>query len=126
LSLRRHHRKEYLDAAFKGCWEGASQKWLLVDMHVLPQWTNEHLLPPQIDDKRGEPEITPHQIALVKWVTELCQAGLWACHYAKEFTLQRIRPLGRREKLAYRCSRLANPTREPAESKILNYLIADV
>jgi hypothetical protein len=53
LSLCRHHRKEYLDAIFKGCWKGASQKWFLVDMDVIPLWTNKHLLLPQIDDKRG-------------------------------------------------------------------------
>jgi hypothetical protein len=53
LSLRRHRRKEYLNATFKGYWKGASQKWFLVDMHILPQWTNKHLFPPQIDDKRG-------------------------------------------------------------------------
>jgi hypothetical protein len=37
LSLRRHHQKEYLDATFRGSWKGASHKWFLVDMHVLPQ-----------------------------------------------------------------------------------------
>jgi hypothetical protein len=59
MSLRRHRQKEYLDATFKGCWKGASQKWFLVEMHVLLQWTNKHLLLPQIDDKQGELEITP-------------------------------------------------------------------
>jgi hypothetical protein len=33
--------------------------------------------------------------ALVKRVAELREAGLKAGHYAKEFTIQRIRPLGR-------------------------------
>jgi hypothetical protein len=56
-------------------------------MHVLPQWTNKNLLPPQIDDKQGEPEITPCLVALAKRVTELYHTDLQACHYAEEFTL---------------------------------------
>jgi hypothetical protein len=88
-------------------------------MHVLPQWMNKHLLLPLIGDKRGEPEMTSRLVALVKRVTELYQAGLRACHYAKEFTPRRICPLGRREKLAYECSRSAEPTCEPVDSKIL-------
>jgi hypothetical protein len=42
--------------------------------------------------------MTSRLVALVKRVTELYQAGLRACHYAKEFTPRRICPLGRREK----------------------------
>jgi hypothetical protein len=45
----------------------------------------------------------PHLKALVKWVTERHQTGLEVCHYAKEFMLRRIPPLGRREKLAFDC-----------------------
>jgi hypothetical protein len=70
MSLCHHHWKEYLDATFKGSWKGDSWKWFLVDMHVLPQWMNKHLLPPQIEDKWGEPEMTPCLAALVKWVTD--------------------------------------------------------
>jgi hypothetical protein len=64
-------------------------------MHILPQWMNKHLLPPQIEEKWGEHEMTPHLAALVKRVSELRQAGLQACHCAEEFTLQWIRPLDR-------------------------------
>jgi hypothetical protein len=28
-------------------------------MYVQPQWVNMHLLPPLIDNKRGEPKMTP-------------------------------------------------------------------
>jgi hypothetical protein len=126
LSLRRHHRKEYLDATFKGNWKGASRKWFLVDMHVLPQWTNKHLLPPQIEDKRGEPEMTPRLATLVKRVTELRQADLRPCHYTEEFTLRQIRPLDHQEKLAYECPWLTDPTHELADGKILISFVADV
>jgi hypothetical protein len=45
-------------------------------MHVQPQWANRHLLLPQIENKRGEPKMTPRLAALVKWVTELrCSAA---------------------------------------------------
>jgi hypothetical protein len=68
---------------------------------------NKHLLPLQIKDKQGEPEMTPSLAVLVKRVTELYQAGLRVCHCAKEFTLWRIHPLGCQEKLAYECPRIA-------------------
>jgi hypothetical protein len=55
LSLCSHRRKDYLDATFKGCWKGASQKWFLVDMCVPPQWVNKHLLLPHIDDSPPSP-----------------------------------------------------------------------
>jgi hypothetical protein len=45
------------------------------------------MLPLLIDNKRGEPEMTPRLAALVKRVAELCDAGLEACHCAEEFTL---------------------------------------
>jgi hypothetical protein len=61
-----------------------------------------------------------HLKALVKRVIELHEARLKACHCDKEFTLQWIRPLGRREKLAFECPRFADPTRDPPASKILN------
>jgi hypothetical protein len=70
--------------------------------------------------------MTPRRAALVKRVTELHQADLWAGHYAKEFTLQWIRSLGRQEKLAYECSRLDDSISELAEGKVSNYLVADV
>jgi hypothetical protein len=95
-------------------------------MHTDPQWTNKHLLPPPIDDKRREPEMTPHLQALVDQVTKLRQASLQACHCAEEFTLRRIHPLNHREKLAYERPWLADPTHEPAAAKILNSFIADI
>jgi hypothetical protein len=81
-----------------------------------------HLLPPLIDNKRGEPKMTPRLAALVKWVTNLRDSSLRAHHYAKEFTLRWIHPLGHREKLAYECPRLADPNREPATGRIFNFL----
>jgi hypothetical protein len=58
-----------------------------VDINITPQWVNRHMLPLLIDNKRGEPEMTPRLAALVKRVAELCDAGLEACHCAEEFTL---------------------------------------
>jgi hypothetical protein len=55
--------------------------------------------------------MTPRLAALVKWVIELRDASLQACHCVEEFTLRRIRPLGRWDKLAYECTRLADPNR---------------
>jgi hypothetical protein len=68
--------------------------------------------------------MTPCLAALFKQVIELCGTGLRSYHHAKEFTLQQIRPLGHREKLAYECPRLADPSRDPVDSKILTYFIA--
>jgi hypothetical protein len=62
--------------------------------------------------------MTPRLAALVKRVVELHEARLKACHYAKEFTLWQIRPLDRREKLAFKYPWLADPNREPAYGKI--------
>jgi hypothetical protein len=64
--------------------------------------------------------MTPRLAALVKQVAELRTADLWACHCTKEFTLWRIRSLGQWEKLAYNCSRLADPSREPIVGKMFN------
>jgi hypothetical protein len=49
--------------------------------------------------------------------------GLRACHYADEFTLRRIHPLGRQEKLVYECSWFADPSHELADGKILTSLL---
>jgi hypothetical protein len=62
--------------------------------------------------------MTPCLATLVKWVAKLHEDGLKACHCAEEFTLQGIRPLDRREKLAFECPWLADPNREPVDSKI--------
>jgi hypothetical protein len=64
--------------------------------------------------------MTPRLAALVKRVAELCAVGLWACHYTEEFTLWWIHPLGHREKLAYDCPRLVDPSREPTTGKMFN------
>jgi hypothetical protein len=94
LSLRRHRWKEYIRASFKGSWKGGSRRWFLVDMHVQPQWMKRHLLASLIDKKRGEPKMTPCLTAMVRRVAELHDVDFWACHYAEEFTLRRIHPLG--------------------------------
>jgi hypothetical protein len=56
-------------------------------MHVEPQWVNKYLLPPLIDNKRGEPKMTSRLATLVKQLVELRDASLRACHYVEEFTL---------------------------------------
>jgi hypothetical protein len=61
----------------------------------------------------------PCLAALVKRVAELRDAGLQMCHYAEEFTLWRICPLGHQEKLAYECPQLVDPCHEPTVGKIL-------
>jgi hypothetical protein len=83
-----------------------------------------HLLPPLIDDKRGEPEVTARLAALVKRVVELHDTGLWSCHCAKEFILRRIHPLNHLDKLAYEFPRFDDPSHDPADSKILTSFIA--
>jgi hypothetical protein len=103
FSLRRNHRDEYIKATFKGCWKGAQQKWILVDMHDQPPWVNKLLFPPVIKNKRPEPPMIDRLAALTKCVAELRQAGLEVCHCVEEFYLRRIRPLGRRKKLAFEC-----------------------
>jgi nicotinamidase-related amidase len=76
--------------------------------------------PPLIDKKWGEPKMTSRLAILVKRVAELYAAGLQACHCVEEFTLRRIRPLGYREKLAYDCLQLIDPSREHAAGKMFN------
>jgi hypothetical protein len=87
-------------------------------MHVESQWANRHLLPPLIDDKQGETKMTSHLTALVKRVAELRNTGLRTYHCTEEFTHRRIRPIGRREKLAFECPWLADPSHEPASGEI--------
>jgi hypothetical protein len=118
LSLRCHRSQEYIDATFKSSWSGSLSRWFLVNMYVGPQWVNMHMLPLFIDDKRVEPKMTPRLTTLVKWVAELHDTGLRACHCAEEFTHRQIRPLGHWEKLAFECPRLADPSHEPASGKI--------
>jgi hypothetical protein len=52
---------------------------------------NKHLLLPQVEDKRKEPEMVPHLKALVKRVAKLRQAGLEACHCVEESTHLAVR-----------------------------------
>jgi hypothetical protein len=122
LSLRHHRREEYILTSFKGSWKGASQWWFLIDMHVQLQWVNKHLLPPLIDDKRGELKMTPCLAALVKRVAEFRDSSLQARHCAEKFTLRWIRPLDHREKLSYEC--LLEPSHEPAAGKIFNFVLS--
>jgi hypothetical protein len=86
-------------------------------MHKPTPWRNRLLFPPIIKDKWNEPPMNDRLTALVKRVAELCEAGLNACHCIKEFHLRRIHPLGCREKLAFKCPRLSDPSHEPAEGK---------
>jgi hypothetical protein len=60
----------------------------------------------------------PLLTSLIKRVAKLCKAGLKTYHCAEEFTLRQIRPLGHREKLAFECPWLADPSREPTDGKI--------
>jgi hypothetical protein len=66
--------------------------------------------------------MTPRLAAFVRRVAELRDFGLWACHYAEEFTLRWIRPLVRWEKLAYECPRLADPSCESVVGKNFNFV----
>jgi hypothetical protein len=79
---------------------------------------NKLLFPPFIKDKQDEPMMMPRLPALIKLVAELYEVGLKDCHYAEEFTLRWIRPLGHWEKLAFECPRLADPSRELVDGKI--------
>jgi hypothetical protein len=81
----------------------------MVEMHEPVPWVNKLLFPPDVTDKRNEPRMLARLSDLIKWVAELQKAGLKACHCTEEFYLQRIHPLGRRERLAYDCPSLADP-----------------
>jgi hypothetical protein len=65
--------------------------------------------------------MTPCLAALVRQVAKLHDSGLRARHCAEEFTLRWIHPFDHREKQAYECPRLADPSREPADGKIFNF-----
>jgi hypothetical protein len=54
----------------------------------VPQWPNKHLLLLLIQDKRKVLEEMLLLKMLVKWVIELHQAGLEACHCTEEFILR--------------------------------------
>jgi hypothetical protein len=62
--------------------------------------------------------MTDRLAALVKCITELCQARLEACHCVEEFHVRQIRPLDRRKTLAFECPRMADPSHDPSESNI--------
>jgi hypothetical protein len=83
--------------------EGSCRRWFHVNLGDTPQWPNKHLLSSLIADKRKNLEEMPRLKVMIKWVTELCQVRLEACHCVEEFILQRIRPLSHREKLASEC-----------------------
>jgi hypothetical protein len=65
--------------------------------------------------------MTPCLAALVKRVAKLRDSNLRVRHCAKEFTLRWIRPLGHREKLAYECPLLTDPSHEPAAGRVFNF-----
>jgi hypothetical protein len=79
----------------------------------------KHILLALIKDKRKVPEETHRLKVLVKWVTELHQAGLEEIHCDEEFTLRRIRPLGHGEKLDFECLRFADLSHNPTVGKTL-------
>jgi hypothetical protein len=84
-------------------------------MHDQPPWVNKLLFPPAIKNKRLEPPMTDRLAVPTKRDTELCQAGLEACHCIEEFYLRWIRPLDRKKKLAFKCLRMADPYRKPSK-----------
>jgi hypothetical protein len=65
--------------------------------------------------------MTLRLVALIKWVVELRDSGLRVRHYTDEFTLPWIHPLSHREKLAYECPRLADPSHDPATGRIFSF-----
>jgi hypothetical protein len=79
---------------------------------------NKLLFPSFIKDKWGESAMTSCMAALIKRVAELHEAGLKAYHCTEKFTLQRIRPLGHQEKLAFECLWLVDPSCEPTNGNI--------
>jgi hypothetical protein len=109
---------EYIKATFKGCWKGAQQKWILVDMHVRPLWVNKLLFPPAIKNKWMESSMIDRLATLIKRVAELHQADIEACHYIEEFHLRRIRPLDHQKILAFKCPRMVDPSRDPSEGDL--------
>jgi hypothetical protein len=62
--------------------------------------------------------MTDRLAALVRRVAELHQVGLEACHYAEEFYLRWVHPLGHRKTLAFESPRLADPSRDPLPGNI--------
>jgi hypothetical protein len=85
LSLRHHHRDEYILTSFKSCWKGSQGRWILVDMYKPMSWGNRIMFPPIIKDKQNEPPMNDRLTALVKQSAELLEVGLKACHYVEEF-----------------------------------------
>jgi hypothetical protein len=82
FSLRHNCRNEYIKATFKGCWKGAQQKWILIDMHDQSPWVKKLMFPPAIKNKRSESPMTDRLAALTKRVA-VRQVGLEACHCVK-------------------------------------------
>jgi hypothetical protein len=80
-------------------------------------------VPPPLDisGKQSGPKMTMRLSTLVKQITNLREAGLKACHCIEEFHLRHIRPLGHREKLAYECPQLADPSRDLAGGKVFSF-----
>jgi hypothetical protein len=81
------------------------------------QWPNKHLLSSWVDDKRKVSKMSSYLQALVDHVIEHRKAGLEACYYVEEFHLWRICPLDWKERPAYECLWLGDPTRNPLASK---------
>jgi hypothetical protein len=54
---------------------------------------NMHLLSPLIDDKRGEPKMTPRLTTPVKQVAELHDTSLQVCHSPRNLPSDGFTPL---------------------------------
>jgi hypothetical protein len=59
LTLRRNCRDEYPKSTFKTSWKGSSRRWFHVDLAIVPQRSNKHLLLPLVDDKKKAPKMSP-------------------------------------------------------------------
>jgi hypothetical protein len=78
---------------------------------------NKFLFTPVVKAQRKEPPMNACLAALVKSVSELRKAGLKVCHCIEEFHHRQIRPLGRRDKYAYKYPWMADPNYEPVDGK---------
>jgi hypothetical protein len=87
-------------------------------MHVQPSWEYKLLSPLVLKAQHTEPLMNVCLTALVKRVAELRRARLKACHYVEKFHLRQIRPLGHRDKCAYECLHMTDPSHEPTDGKL--------
>jgi hypothetical protein len=91
---------------------------MVLGWYARPAWENKLLFPPVVKAQRKESPMKACLAAMDKRVSELREAGLKAYHYIKEFHHRWIHPLGRQDKYAYECPRMADPNREPEDGKL--------